>query len=106
MCQDERASGTDVKGTVDGERRADGDVGGGWFEMTAESHNSERSPTGGWYGRPTGGHRGLVRGDEWARGMVNVPHSAGKVEMDESPRREINIAQRRCSPLHTQVYTH
>lgn len=71
--------------------------------MTAESHNSERSPAGGGCGRPGGRRRGLVRGGRAWR--VNVPHSAGKVEVDESPHREINIAQRRRSPLHTP-YTH
>jgi len=63
-AQGERASGTDVKGAgEDGGRRADGDGGGGWFEMTAESHNSERSPAGGGCGPPGGGRGGnSVRG--------------------------------------------
>jgi len=63
-AQGERASGTDVKGAgEDGGRRADGDGGGGWFEMTAESHNSGRSPAGGGAGGRPGGRPGGGRGE-------------------------------------------
>lgn len=43
----------------------------------------------------------------WFAGDVPCSRErCGKVEVDESPRREINIAQRRRSPLHTHIRAH
>lgn len=43
----------------------------------------------------------------WFAGDVPCSRErCGKVEVDESPRREINIAQRRRSPLHIHTHTH
>jgi len=110
-AQGERASGTDVKGAgEDGGGRADGDGGGGWFEMTAESHNSGRSPAGGGGGRASG--RAPGRRSRGGGGSGWKVGGGGRtfhiVEVDESPRREINIAQRRRSPLrgHTAIHGH